>query len=345
MDKTYHLFTVLDDFRELKKISVHKINTQTWLSRIYWDNGGLQKWCRKHDLEPDAIISLQNTSTRYRNRDGLMIVQVVYYHQPIPLYPWNGLMNYSPIVLLYRFFYPFFVMLNSKKSHYVVQLPYIKDLFHRRFNNISDDKVMVVRPNKPFIDVKGVQKKVFSQNKKKFRFLYPATLFDYKNHEILINALSILKKNNPELLDEICIIFTVNQLQDGLMKLISLNNLESCVELIGQIPYAELLSYYKSVDALLFPSKIESLGLPLMEASCFGLPVIASDLPYAREVLQGYENAFFIDPNSASDWGQSICDYKKYSTIVSDNAIDTENSWKYFIELVEKKLVQGNNRK
>jgi glycosyltransferase involved in cell wall biosynthesis len=339
-DKEYHLFTVLNEFNELKNIQVHKINTQNWISRVYWDNGGLQKLCRKNNLEPDAIISLQNTSTKYRNRDGLMIVQLVYYHQTIPLYPWNGLNYYSPVTLLYRYFYPFFVKLNNKKTHYVVQLPFIKDLFFKKFKNISDDRVSLVRPNDPIIDIKNIQKKGFPENKKQFRFLYPATLLNYKNHKILIDALALLKKNNPEILDNVAILFTVNQLSANLEKTVVSNKLESCIQLIGQIPYTELQSYYKSVDALLFPSKMESFGLPLLEASFFGLPVIAADLPYAREVLQNYSNAFFVDPDNADDWAQTISNYRKYNMMEINNTIQTENTWKDFIDLVDKLMLK-----
>jgi glycosyltransferase involved in cell wall biosynthesis len=74
----------------------------------------------------------------------------------------------------------------------------------------------------------------------------------------------------------------------------------------------EVLSYYKSVDALLFPSQIETFGLPLAEASCFGLPIIAADLPYAAEVLKKYENKILIDPESVCLWADAMKNYRFY---------------------------------
>ena len=119
--KEYHLITVMDIFNAYKNIRVHKVNVQNWSSRIQWDNGGLQKWCKKNKLDPDAIISLQNTSTKY-GKNGLMVTQVVYYHQPIPLYPLNGIgVDFKQ--KLYHYFYPFFVNRYNTQSHYVVQLP------------------------------------------------------------------------------------------------------------------------------------------------------------------------------------------------------------------------------
>ncbi len=38
-------------------------------------------------------------------------------------------------------------------------------------------------------------------------------------------------------------------------------------------------------DLLVFPSLVESFGLPLVEAMANGCPIIAADLPYAHDVL------------------------------------------------------------
>ena len=335
----YHLCTVVDDFDALKNVHIHKLQPQNWLSRIQWDNGGLQKWCRERNIEPDAIISLQNTSTKYRNKAGLMIIQVVYYHQPIPLYKWNGL-GQSFKIMLYHYFYSFFVNKNNKSSHYVVQLPYIKKLFCRKFKKIAPDRVTVIRPNKPEIDIQNTAKKALNTEKEQFAFLYPATPLSYKNHAVLISALVKLQKENPGAIQKIAVFLTVDRLSEHLMKDITLHNLESCVQLIGQVPYKELLSYYKSVDALLFPSRIESFGLPLLEASCFGLPVIASDLPYAREVLEDYSNTIFIDPDNVEAWAVAIGNYENYIKIIPEKTVISKNTWKDFLDLANKLILE-----
>jgi len=337
--KEYHLFTVVDIFHDLKNVYVHKLNVQNWLSRILWDNGGLYRWCQKNNLEPDAIISLQNTSTKYKNKSGLMITQVVYYHQAIPLYMYNGLgINFK--LILYRHFYSFFVNRNNGQTHYVVQLSYIKELFCRKFKNIPSNRVTVIRTNRPQIDANAITEKDISIRQEIFRFLYPAASFNYKNHEVLISALAILKKGHPKILERINILFTVDKLSNCLMGDIALNNLDSCIQFIGQVSYTEMLSYYKSADAMLFPSKMESLGYPLLEASCFGLPIIACDLPYAREVLEGYTNKYFVEVNNPNAWANVIYNYKEYSKAMVDNMAVSENSWENFFELVDRLILE-----
>jgi len=338
-DNEYHLFTVVDEFDSSNKIKIHKIKRQNWLSRIWWDGGGLWKWCRKRHLKPDIIISLQNTSTMYEGQNGVKIIQLVYYHQSIPLYPWNEL-EYNLETGFYYFFYPFFVNRNTEQSHYVVQLPYMKKMFCSKFKNISPERVTVIRTNRPQIDVNVILKKKISMIRGIFNFFYPAASLSYKNHKVIVSALVILRKTHPEIFEKTKVFFTVDKLPNYLMKKIALNNLDICIQFIGQLPYAEILSYYKSTDALLFPSKMESLGYPLLEASCFGLPIIACDLPYAKEVLEDYKNKYFVTPDDAMAWADAICSYKNYAKITPDNESLPKNSWKNFFELADS-LVLG----
>jgi len=339
-DKKYHLFTVLNDFNEMKNIQIHKLEPQSWISRIRWDNGGLWRWCQSNNLEPDIIVSLQNTSTKYKTKNGLAMTQVVYYHQTLPLNQLNGL-YYGFKSMLKYYFYSFFVNRNNAKSYYVVQLPYVKKLFCKKFKNISPVRVEVIRPNIPQIDVTSIANKNIILDKNTFKFLYPATQTSYKNHKILISALKKLKKSNPEILDKIIIFFTVAKLSNSLMNNIKLNNLGSCIRFLGQLQYKDLLFYYKSVDALIFPSKIESFGLPLLEASFFGLPIIVCDLPYSREVLEEYTNKYFIDSNNIEGWANAIYNFNNYYKITTSNKlIAQKNSWKSFFELVDKLIYE-----
>lgn len=61
----------------------------------------------------------------------------------------------------------------------------------------------------------------------------------------------------------------------------------------GPISREEVFEKYAS-SILLFPSYVESFGLPLLEARMTGTYVIASDTPYSREILSGYDKAAFF---------------------------------------------------
>lgn len=63
------------------------------------------------------------------------------------------------------------------------------------------------------------------------------------------------------------------------------------VVLLGTLSEQELGGWYRSADALAFPSVKEGWGLAVLEAMAADLPVIATDLPVFREYLADGTNA------------------------------------------------------
>ncbi|MCM4165942.1 MULTISPECIES: glycosyltransferase, partial [unclassified Arenibacter] len=52
------------------------------------------------------------------------------------------------------------------------------------------------------------------------------------------------------------------------------------------------------MDGLVFPSKLESWGLPITEFKSFNKPIFLSNLSYAKETLGDYNKGYFFNPNS-----------------------------------------------
>ena len=67
---------------------------------------------------------------------------------------------------------------------------------------------------------------------------------------------------------------------------------------VGTLEPQEVRELMARADCLVMPSLAESLGLPLIEAMSVGLPVVAADRPYAREVCGGA--ALYFDPGDAA---------------------------------------------
>lgn len=76
------------------------------------------------------------------------------------------------------------------------------------------------------------------------------------------------------------------------------------VRFLGAVPYARVLSYYRSAVALVFPSLLETFGHPLLEAMLASTPILASDLPSFREIAGGA--ARYFDPTDAADVARAI---------------------------------------
>lgn len=329
----FHLLTTTNGiFQNSENVLIHEIPVQSWSTRLLWDRCGFQKWCIHNKIIPDVVISFQNTCPRliynYRN-----VKLLVYYHQPLPLvkYKWKLRWKDERKLFLYANLYGFFVNRWNKNADYVVQLPYIKQLFCKKFKNINHDRVHVIRPNLPKIDINAISRKEIDDTKK--IFLYPAIPVRYKNHKVILDAVEKLLNEDIEISDKFEIFFTVPENSVIAGEIIE-RNLDSFIKCIGSIPYEELLTYYKRCNALLFPSEIETFGLPLIEAAMFGKPIIAADLPYAREVLENYEGAIFLNSKDAKNWSNIIKQIINSDRIYTPLQCNSDNTWKSILDLI-----------
>ena len=72
---------------------------------------------------------------------------------------------------------------------------------------------------------------------------------------------------------------------------------------IGEVSHDEIINLYRSSTALIFPSTIESFGLPLLEASQLSLPIIASEKDFVRDVCTPVQT---FDPQSLISISRAI---------------------------------------
>jgi glycosyltransferase involved in cell wall biosynthesis len=66
---------------------------------------------------------------------------------------------------------------------------------------------------------------------------------------------------------------------------------------VGTVPDDVLAAWYRTADALAFPSTVEGFGLVALEALAADLPVVASDLAVFREFLTDEKNALLPPPD------------------------------------------------
>lgn len=116
------------------------------------------------------------------------------------------------------------------------------------------------------------------------RLAYP------KNQEAIINYLhTTLLSSQPNAL---CLIIGEGPDRRHLESLIITNNLSNNIYLLGEIPSAS--RYLKAFDLFILPSLYEGRSLSLMEARTANIPILASDIPGNREVLEGYEKVEWL---------------------------------------------------
>lgn len=91
----------------------------------------------------------------------------------------------------------------------------------------------------------------------------------------------------------------LKELQDLTQRL----NLQNKVIFAGRKSQEELKDYYKMADIFVYPSKYENFGQPLIEAGAHGLPIIATPVGVARDIVIDGETGYLTsdDPKSISD--------------------------------------------
>ncbi|WP_165372774.1 glycosyltransferase family 4 protein [Pengzhenrongella frigida] len=102
---------------------------------------------------------------------------------------------------------------------------------------------------------------------------YPARGWAHKNHARLVEAVRLLRVDDPTLR----LVLTGGGLE-------SLGSLPDWVDVRGLVPLTELRELYRSAACLVFPSLYEGFGLPPLEAMASGCPVAASDAGSLPEV-------------------------------------------------------------
>ena len=59
---------------------------------------------------------------------------------------------------------------------------------------------------------------------------------------------------------------------------------------------AVIADFYRLADALIFPSREEGFGIPIIEAAFSSIPVFCADIPVLREL--GGDDVSYFDPDS-----------------------------------------------
>lgn len=118
------------------------------------------------------------------------------------------------------------------------------------------------------------------------RLFYPAAAYPHKNHGLLAAAARL--PGWSALVDTAVLTIAPQDLPGGADSL-------ACV---GRLAPPEIAAEYDTTDALLFLSKAESFGFPLVEAMWTGLPIVCADLPYAHALCG--ETAIYFDPDDAA---------------------------------------------
>ena len=152
-------------------------------------------------------------------------------------------------------------------DQFIVQTKHMQDALEKNLG-VPKEKIKVLT-----FDAASVDMSLKSVNEGKLsQFLYVASGEPHKNHSLLLQAWKRAVEKNPHLK----LSLTISQGDHPDIQ---------GVDYLGSISSSELEQVYKTHDALIFPSLLESLGLPLIEAMSHQMTIAASDLDFVHELL------------------------------------------------------------
>jgi glycosyltransferase involved in cell wall biosynthesis len=243
-------------------------------------------WISLHDITPNVIAEKR----------------FVYCHNAAPFYHMSlreGLLN--PRFWLFNKFYMFVYRKNIEKNDaIIVQQCWMKSEFLAK---TKAKRVLVSRPDSAPITINF--DKGMNISNEEYTFFFSAFPRPFKNFEVICEAAMILEKTNTNFK----VILTIDGTENSYAKQIYKKYRKSkTVQFIGAISRNNVFLEYSRCDCLIFPSKLESWGLPLSEFKQTKKPILAADLPYAHEAIGEYNLCAFFDPYSPKELAKYMGD-------------------------------------
>ena len=140
-------------------------------------------------------------------------------------------------------------------------------------------------------------------------FAIIGTIEPRKNHLLLLNLWRQLAWEGIEM-PRLCIIGKRGWENENILDMLDrCEAIQESVQEFGTLDDHEVQSLIQCSRALLFPSFIEGLGLPLLEAAALDVPCITSDIPVFREIAP--PGTIFLDPLDGPGWKRAIMEKAK----------------------------------
>ena len=278
-----HDKSLLADIDGIEFIELPK-STRSYFYRLYYEYIYFNKISQQ--LKPYLWLSLHDMTPNVKAD-----VRAVYCHNPSPFYKLNlkhALLD--PTFALFNLFYKYIYKINIKQNDFViVQQDWLRTAFKRLYGVNS---VVVAYP-----DIEGGQSiEVANDAREIYSFFFPTLPRFFKNIEVIVDAVRILNQQH----NDFEVVMTIDKTENKYARYIAeYSDDVANLKFIGRVSREEVFSLYGQSDCLIFPSKLETWGLPITEFKPTQKPMLVADLPYAHETVGDYQHVEFFDPDNA----------------------------------------------
>ena len=200
---------------------------------------------------------------------------------------------------------------NSKLKAFLgkLQVKFVIKLKHTAIHTVSEpvkEKLVKLGVKKPIVVIPNAIKasESFNVSKNQNQFVLISRLVFYKNVQVILKALKIVKKKIPQIS---FMIIGNGPYRKTLEELVDNLELRDNVNFKGTvIDEAEKYKLIASSQALLLPSYYESFGLVILEAFSQKKPAIVSDLKPLSEIVEHNKTGLVVPLNNEKEWAKTL---------------------------------------
>lgn len=283
-----HSISLLPEYENITYIAYPKAK-KNWIFRTFYEY--IYFYIVSVKLNPLVWFSLHDMTPNVKS--GLCLY--TYMHNPAPFFQKRIGLKLNWKFNLFVKFYKYLYRLNVKKTTAcIVQQNWFREKISE-LCNISLEKIIVAKPE---YEAKDVSIYDITFNKNQFFFnSYPR---DFKNFDVICKACKILEERNFQ--QDWNVYLTIdgseNEYSNRLVEKYSSNR---HINFIGLVSRDKCEEYYQTSEVLIFPSLLETWGLPISEFKIYDKKMILADLPYAHESASGAKQVTFFNPDDANE--------------------------------------------
>ena len=318
-----------NEYKNIKFIEFQD-SKSSWFKRIRYEYQEFYQLSL--ELKPDIWLSMHDITPNIEAK-----FLATYCHNPSAFYKFKFKdFLYDKKFGLFTLFYKYLYQINIKKNDYVfVQQNWIKDEFEVMFDIKN---VMVAKP-----DIKlQIPDNNIEKSSSICSFFYPSFPRVFKNFEVICKAVEYLITELKEKHFQVYLTIDGNESKyskDIVKKYKYIEN----IHFIGLLPREEVFEYYEKSNVLIFPSKLETWGLPISEFKEYNKPLIVSNLPYAKETVGNYDKINFFDPDDYKKLAEIMKSHIEKKTSFDGNKYDISSDligWNQFITFVKNMYME-----
>jgi glycosyltransferase involved in cell wall biosynthesis len=147
-----------------------------------------------------------------------------------------------------------------------------------------------------------------------FYSLVLSRYYAHKNPEIIMQSLMATDREKIHNLKFITTVTTDGEPNaKKFLNRISKYNLQNNIINVGLLPQEQLAAYYRNVDLVIVPTFLESFSVTYLEAMHFGVPILTTDLDFARYICG--DAAAYYDPWQPESFMETFLTLKSDSNL------------------------------